>query len=105
MSESNDSPQAAPTMARDQLITHRCDWAETDPTLAVVEAIAVAANREPTDHRPLYDAVDTDALNDIFDGDQSPSVEVSFTYEGFDVSVAGTGTVTVRPADGGEFPA
>jgi len=82
-------------------ITHHCDWTEDDPALATVEALAVARNCEPTDCPPLYDAVDPDALNALFDGTQPPAVEVSFTYAQFDVTVAGTGTVTVRPTDDG----
>ena len=82
-------------------ITHHRDWTDDDPALAAVEALAVARNCEPTDCPPLYEAVDPDALTDLFDGTQPPAVEVSFTHAGFDVTVAGTGTVTVRPTGDG----
>ncbi len=105
MSESNNPSSPIPNQP-DDAITHRVDWAETQPSLAVIEAITVAANRPPLEGPPLYDAIDSEALDDIFDGsdDRPPAqIEVSFTYDGFDVTVSGAGQVTVRPADGTDF--
>ena len=102
MSESDDSsPRPGPTGV-DQPLSTQFDWVDTPPSIAVVEAISVAANREPLDGPPLYDAVDSEALDDLFETEGRPpaNLEVSFTYDGFDVTVTGAGTVTVRPAEG-----
>jgi hypothetical protein len=107
MSESNNPSHPTGPNQLDQAITHRCDWTETQPSLAVIEAITVAANRQPLEGPPLYDAIDSEALDTLFDGSEErppAQLEVTFTYDGFDVTVSGAGQVTVRPADGTEFP-
>ncbi|WP_312910485.1 HalOD1 output domain-containing protein [Natronosalvus caseinilyticus] len=55
------------------------------PTLAVVQAVAAAAGRQPEDLEPLYDFVDGDALNEVLEG--GDDVRVRFEFAGFDVDV------------------
>ena len=60
------------------------------PSTAVVTAVADARGVDVTDLRPLYDAVDAEALNTLLGASAEEALlEVSFEYEGF--------TVTLRP--------
>lgn len=73
----------------------------TEPSTAVVEAVASAGGWEPTAvPEPLYDVVDPDAL-DAFVA-STDDAEVSFTYMGYEVTVAGDGGVTVDDAEDGD---
>jgi len=69
-------------------------------SLAVVEAVAGATGREPTELPVLADAVDTDALDALFragpDG-RRPPTRLSFDYAGVEVQLRGDGRVTVEP--------
>lgn len=74
------------------------DWSSTTPAEAVVQTVAVAADRDPAALEPLYDAVDPDALNALVrgDGKLTDSVTVTFVYADRQVTVHGTGEVVVR---------
>lgn len=80
------------------------EWDESvQPTAVVVEAVATHTGRDPTEFGPLYEAVDTDALNQLVGrataGHRS-SVSLSFTYENTDVLVdSRTGVEVVGDAD------
>lgn len=71
-------------------------------TQTIVSAVADEKGVDPTDLEPLYNVVDTDALNSLFHS--RPRVDaltagcVQFTYEGFDVQVTASGDVTVEEA-------
>jgi hypothetical protein len=77
------------------------DWSEVSPSTAVIESVAIAADREPTAIEPLYETVDPDALDalirsgdpNLTDGDAS----VTFALDGYQVTVQRGGTVAVRP--------
>lgn len=77
------------------------DWSSKVPSTAVVEAVAIASDREPTAIEPLYGAVDPDALDALVRSDATDSggaeATVSFSFAGHDVTVHGDGTVVVRP--------
>ncbi|MFC6716791.1 HalOD1 output domain-containing protein [Natrialbaceae archaeon GCM10025810] len=74
------------------------------PSIAVVEAIARQEGVDPVDLTPpdyelLRDVVDPDALDALCsrsDG-RKTTVEVRFSFNGYEVSVAGDGSVAVRP--------
>ncbi|MFB1062412.1 HalOD1 output domain-containing protein [Natrinema sp. H-ect4] len=68
------------------------------PTNAVIEAVAEATDSDPLDLPPLYEAVDPDALNTLFDSSET-SGQVSFPYAGFEVTVRGS-EVEVEPLHG-----
>jgi len=74
------------------------------PALATVQAIAAATGRPAHELAPLYDSIDTDALNAIGEHArrQSTSTRLSFSHDGVDielrVSPAGEITVDVDPA-------
>lgn len=89
-------------------LSHTYDWETTQPSTAVVEMVAISADRDPIDLQPLFDSVDPDALDAIIrqdgvtrtDGD----AHVSLRYAGHDVTVRSDGEVAVTPipADGSE---
>lgn len=68
------------------------------PTTAVVEAVASAADTEPTSLPPLYESIDPEVLDRLF-GEGSPTADAStvlgFTVEEWYVVVRGDGTITV----------
>jgi hypothetical protein len=69
------------------------------PTTAVAEAVAAATDREPTGLPPLYEVIDSDALDALFSRermDDGRNVSVSFEYAGVEVVVSADG-VEVRP--------
>ncbi|MDS0282903.1 HalOD1 output domain-containing protein [Haloarcula onubensis] len=66
---------------------------------AVIEAVSRRAGVDPLElETPLYDAVDPDELDGLFDGANRPGrspVEVTFRYHGYTVTVDGDRTVTL----------
>lgn len=78
------------------------DWTTISPSTAIVESVAEAKNSDPTALESLYDWIDTDAIDALFErpsGDPSdPPLSVSFDYTGYTVTVERNGTVTVEPA-------
>ncbi|WP_425494366.1 HalOD1 output domain-containing protein [Natronoglomus mannanivorans] len=66
---------------------------------AVVSAVAETNGTDPLELPPLGDAIDTDALNELFTGrSESTVAEVTFQYADYDVTVRGNGEVHVRSA-------
>lgn len=62
-------------------------------SLSVVTAIAEATGTDPTTMEPLYQTVDTDALNRLLETDAA--LEVVFEYDGHAIEVGSDGSVTV----------
>lgn len=79
------------------------DSATVAPTVAVVEAMAAVRGTDPTDLRPLYDAVDPQGLDRVCSDSVPPYREgartVEFTYLDHRVSVDSGGVVEIRPGD------
>lgn len=74
-----------------------------DPTsLAVVAVIAAADDRDPVELTALHATINTGALDELFaasvDGARR-SGRISFSYEGFDVTVFSEGTIEANPRD------
>lgn len=65
--------------------------------VAVVEAVAAVTNRAPTAMSPLYETVDPEALADLVTTARDHPIEVSFSYEGCQVSVSSDRRVVVEP--------
>lgn len=80
----------------------------TVPTcIAVVEAVAAVSGRDATDLPPLYESVDADALNTLFDPagvDSDRPMSVSFTYVGYGVRVDRDGVEVRSPETDRDFP-
>ncbi|WP_157231345.1 HalOD1 output domain-containing protein [Halostagnicola larsenii] len=77
------------------------NWQEDEsPALGVVNAIAAATDTAPERLQPLYESVDPDALNMLFESvsglDRHPSqLSVSFRHEGCDVVVQSNGKLYI----------
>lgn len=83
-------------------LRHTYDWEDVRPSAAVVEMVAIAADREPFGLQPLFDAIDPDALDalvDRHDAERSTDTSVSLRYAGHDVTVRSDGEVTVTPTE------
>jgi hypothetical protein len=65
------------------------------PSTAVVEAVAMATDRDPLDLPILADALDTDALDALVTHSTDTTTHISFTYAGVDVGVDSTGAIVV----------
>lgn len=76
-----------------------------DPTArsaneAVVESVAAVLRRDPLDVDPLYEYVDTDALDALVaaaPGKRSPYLSTSFRFENTGVTVTADGTIRIEP--------
>lgn len=75
------------------------------PSTAVVEAVLELEGKEPEEITALYEVLDPDALDALFEdrGGRGESIRVSFTYEGYSVEVRDDGRVRVRPDDSREL--
>ncbi|WP_255196534.1 HalOD1 output domain-containing protein [Halorarius litoreus] len=87
----------------DGVIQAEFDWSSLAPSIAVIEAVAIAADREPTALDPLHEAVDTDALNALLTPREKHPTDgittVSFEFAGRTVTVQSNGEVVVRPGE------
>jgi hypothetical protein len=75
------------------------------PTVAVVEAMAAVEGTDPTDLRPIYDAIDPQGLDRIctesVPSEREGHRSVEFTYHGYRVTVESVGLIEIRePEDG-----
>ncbi|MBX0323138.1 hypothetical protein EGH21_08870 [Halomicroarcula sp. F13] len=71
---------------------------DTAASIAVVAALTDVRHCSTTDLEPLYDGLDTDALDALVDG-AGPSLEVRFSVDGFGVLVTSTGRIEVTPPE------
>lgn len=75
------------------------DQTTTSPSLAIVSALSAAMDTDPTELTPLYNFVDTDALDLILE-DTYPThrpCSVTMTVEQHLVTVYSDGTVAIDP--------
>jgi hypothetical protein len=79
----------------------RATWPShvTDPSIAVVSALAVVTDTDPMAVGPLHDAVDTDALDTLLTRGPvgGSGVSIAFSVAGHEVTVNTGGTLSVRP--------
>lgn len=67
-------------------------------TTTVVEAIAEAKGCDPTELEELHRAIDTDALDALFDEGTPGHLrdgQLSFVYSGFEVTITSDGAVNL----------
>lgn len=67
---------------------------DTSVCVAIVEAVSTVIGTEPTRLDPLYDVVDTDALERLVETGGTDT-EITFAFEGCRVAVFGDGGVVV----------
>lgn len=102
----DDTPDGDDLAYRTDGDTHRVGFEHGtgEPSATVVTAVAAVAGCKQDDLDPLYDVLDPDALDSLFqptdDRDHPDDVEVSFTYEGFVVSVRSYGVVEITEPGG-----
>jgi len=80
---------------------------ETTVSERVIEGVASATGTDEMELPPLYESVDTDALNELV---ESPGyVEISFVYAGQEVRIENDGEISVSECCdspiAGEIPA
>ncbi|ELY65692.1 HalOD1 output domain-containing protein [Natrinema versiforme] len=75
----------------------------TAASMAVVAAVSDVLGVDPIELDPLYNTVDTDALNELVQRRDTShgSVDVSFTLEGYEITVFSNEVVTVSPSASG----
>lgn len=84
----------------DETIHSKYDWGVTSPSAAVVESVATALDREPTDGDPLSEFIEPDALDVIFQSNHASrrnDVSISFVVDDRHVTVHSRGDVIVQP--------
>lgn len=71
-------------------------WVKS-PTIGVVEAVSRQTDTDPLELPPLYEAIDPNALDNLFNkgGGDSSVDSVHFDYAGHSVTVTGNGTIDV----------
>jgi hypothetical protein len=67
------------------------------PTTAVVRALAEIRHCDETELPPLYECIETDALDRLVSVADGAGIRVAFPIDGFDVTVYGDGTINVVP--------
>ena len=91
----SDEPKGEAETVRAQF-----EWASTAPSMAVIETVAIALDREPTTIEPLYESIDPDALDALLRSNGSSAaangVTVSFVVADRQVTVHSRGDVVVR---------
>ena len=65
------------------------------PTTTVVNAVAETKGIDATELVPLYESIDTDALNVLLDSPKS-QIEVTFKYGEYLIEVTTDGEITVE---------
>lgn len=77
------------------------DWAETPPTAAVVETFERVVGDDLDRALPLYESVEPDALDALFDhalrNGEPSSTSVCFEFAGHLVTVYGSGELVLKP--------
>lgn len=75
------------------------DTDDVNASTVIVEAIAGIDHRDPMDLEPLYDSIDTDALDSIVANADRAAVSVSFVAENYRVTVHGDGSYEIEPPE------
>lgn len=102
--EYSDERADATVAYHEESDTYRAEFDSHDrpPGEAVIEAVATASECDPLDLPPLYDAVDTEALDLLFTSEGATTAggmrAVTFEYADYLVTVNRHGTVEVDPA-------
>ena len=85
-------------------VTAEFDWAGDRPaSIVVLETLAEAADRDVESFEPLYDVIDVDALDALFQPRESGQTRgegrVSFQVEDYFVSLHSDGLIAVERTD------
>lgn len=107
MSPKNDKAPSNGTGAPDDTACIMSEATADDPVShTVVQAVATATGRDPTDLPPLYAAIDPDALDTLVSsltaGTNRQRAHVTFSYAGSQIIVDGHGEVHVTDSEEGD---
>ncbi len=69
---------------------------EESVLLGIVGVVAGLSGRESSALTPLYDIIDAESLLSILTTARGSDIEVSFTYEGYPITVSSGGDIVVR---------
>ncbi|MDS0221985.1 hypothetical protein NDI54_11570 [Haloarcula sp. S1AR25-5A] len=96
MSGSDNRSGRAPDST--DLLHAEFDWNVISPSLAVVQTVAIAADRKAIELPPLIETVDPDALDELFESPTKPdsSISLSFRLGDYAVTVTEYGDVYVH---------
>ena len=72
---------------------------ETAVSYRVIQQVAAATGTDPLDLDPLYETIDPEALDAVFDTATPPEASVTFTLADCEVTVYGSGEISVTPPD------
>lgn len=100
MGQLNDNQVDGDSDAASRTFTARYDRENgRPPSTTVIDTIAQATGTEPGVLEPLFETLDPDALDAVFDVDggspSSAAGRIAFRYEGWDVRVHADGRVVV----------
>ena len=65
--------------------------------VTIITTVSAATGQEANAMEPLYSVLDPDALEAFILHELGDSVQVSFSYEGCAVTIAGSGEIIVQP--------
>ncbi|WP_436346736.1 HalOD1 output domain-containing protein [Natronorubrum sp. FCH18a] len=89
-------------------VHHYDSDSDTSPAVAVIRAIAVVTDTKPGDLAPLYETIDTEALNELFEhhsnAPHSGEQVLAFTADGWNVFVRDDGQIRVCDPTGPDTP-
>ena len=76
-------------------------WPVAAASMAVVTFVAALEDVDPPALSPLFDVVDPDALDSVYESitANSPDGRVVLRYEGYEITLSGDGTISGRTID------
>ena len=77
----------------DSWTSRQFDVGDRSPAVAIVESVARVTNRDSLDLFPLASRIDAEALEQLVAS--TDDVSIRFEYEGVEVEVDGSGTITI----------
>lgn len=66
---------------------------EITPSMAVIDAVAEVLDIDPLELDPIFESIDTDALNGLLSGGEESPIHISFRFAGCDVTMSNNGRV------------
>ncbi|WP_323192583.1 HalOD1 output domain-containing protein [Halostella sp. PRR32] len=93
------------TDVQQSVVTSQCDQIDCESAIhTIATTVAKATGKDPTEIPPLYNAIDVDALADLFGTNPTnphrlPTGTVNFQYVGCAVTVFADGEVIVRRSE------
>ncbi|GCF13127.1 hypothetical protein Harman_10620 [Haloarcula mannanilytica] len=96
MSGSDNRSERAPDSS--DILHAEFDWTVISPSLAIVQTVAIAADRKAIELPPLIETVDPDALDELFQYPTEPdsNISLSFRLGDYEVTVTEHGDVYVH---------